>query len=122
MLSTPLNGAGDCKELIFSIISFPDSSWNSDLVAVQKRDGEVVYKLRLDGWAWSSPVPFYNEYDELFILTGDVKGNVYLIKGINGNILIKKRIGLNFESSPLVRDNCVIFGSRGRTVYKLSIR
>jgi len=121
MLSTPLPGNGNCKELLFAIISLPDASVKADLIAFRKKDGATHWKLRMDAWSWSSPVPFYNEHDSLFLLTGDVAGNVYLIEGTTGKVLFKEGIGQNFESSPLVMGNSVIFGSRGRSIYKLSI-
>ncbi|MDD4395776.1 MAG: dehydrogenase, partial [Bacteroidales bacterium] len=75
----------------------------------------------LKHYAWSSPVAIYNEKNELFIFTGDTAGNVYLIDGKSGKIITTRYIGNNFESSPIVIDNHVVIGSRGREIYKLSI-
>lgn len=120
MLATPLLGSGDCSDLIISNFSQPDSSMNGHLIAFNKSTGKVVYRTVLDAYSWSSPVPFLNEKGEMFIFTGDVKGNVYLLSGRTGKILIKQHIGDNFESSPLVVDNGVIFGSRGRSIFRLA--
>ncbi len=121
MLSTPLLGEENCRDLIYTIISLPDASVQGDLIAFRKKDGIIQWKLRLDAWSWSSPVPFYNEHDSLFIFTGDVAGNIYLIEGTTGKKIFKKRLGQNFESSPLVIGNSVVFGSRGRNIYKFTI-
>ncbi len=122
MFSTPLLGDGNCSDLIFCTVSLPDSSLKADLIAFSKNDGTIKWKLRLDSWSWPSPVPFYNEQDSLFIFTGDVNGNIYLIEGSMGKVLFKKQLGQTFESSPLVIGNSAIFGSRGRNVYKFSIK
>lgn len=122
MLSTPLFGSGNCNELIYCIVALPDSSHKSDLIAFRKSDGDLLWKLRLDAWSWSSPAPFYTQNQELVILAGDVTGNAYLIDGKTGMVIFKQQIGQNFESSPLVWGNCAIFGSRGRSIYKLTIQ
>lgn len=121
MFSTPLSGRGNCSEMLFVIVSMPDATLQADLIAFRKSDGQTLWKTRLDGWSWSSPVPFLNEHDSLYILTGDVAGNVYLIEGTTGAIVLKEKVGQNFESSPLVMGNSVIFGSRGRSIFKLTI-
>lgn len=121
ILSTPLLGEGNCRDLIFTIISLPDASVQGDLIAFRKKDGKIIWKQRLGAWSWSSPVPFYNEHDSLFIFTGDVAGNIYMIEGTSGKIVFKKRLGQNFESSPLVIGNSVVFGSRGRNMYRFTI-
>lgn len=122
MFSTPLLGDGNCRDFIYCMVSLPDSSLKADLIAFAKDDGDVKWKLRLDAWSWSSPVPFYNEHDSLFIFTGDVVGNVYIIEGSEGKVLFKKRMAQNFESSPLVIGSSVIVGSRGRNIYKFSLK
>jgi outer membrane protein assembly factor BamB len=122
MLATPLSGEGNCRHLIFSNFAQVDSTQKGDLIAFDKHTGEIRYRTRLDAYSWSSPVPFYNENDELYILTGDLTGMVYLIEGISGKILFRQQVGQNFESSPLVNGNSVIFGSRGRSIYKLTIQ
>lgn len=122
MFSTPLLGEGNCSDFIFCIVSLPDSSLKADMIAFEKDNGDIKWKLRLDAWSWSSPVPFYNEHDSLFIFTGDVAGNLYIIEGTEGKVLFKKKMAQNFESSPLVMGSSVIVGSRGRNMYKFSIK
>lgn len=119
MLATPLPGTGDCSHLIYSNFSLPNKALNGHLIAFEKATGKVVFRTSLDQYSWSSPVGFTTPQGEFLVFTGDVVGNVYLIRGTDGKILIKKKIGDNFESSPLVVENSVIFGSRGRNMYRL---
>ena len=92
------------------------------LFAFDKRSGEVVYRTPLDFYSWSSPVAFYNEDDRMFLLTGDVRGNVYLIEGCSGRVLFAGKIGANFESSPVVVGDRVVVGSRGDRIYRLHVQ
>ena len=73
-------------------------------------------------YAWSSPVGFYNENNELFIFQGDCAGNVYLIRGKTGEILFKERMGHNFESSPAVHGNSAVVGTRGNEIYRFDVK
>jgi outer membrane protein assembly factor BamB len=58
----------------------------------------------------------------MFIFTGDTVGNVYLINGRDGKVLYTQHVGNNFESSPIVIGNQVVVGSRGHSIYKMSIQ
>jgi hypothetical protein len=57
----------------------------------------------------------------MFIVTGDTLGSIYIIRGKDGSVLLRQKVGNNFESSPIVIDNNIIVGSRGKEIYKLSI-
>lgn len=122
MFATPLIGHGDCEGLIFSNINpMRRGNW-CNLIAFDKSTGEIRYRTPLDFYSWSSPVAFYNEKSEMFIVTGDTLGNIYIIRGKDGSVLHRQQIGNNFESSPIVIENNIIVGSRGKEIYKLSIQ
>lgn len=122
MFATPLIGHGDCEGLIFSNISpMQPGNW-CNLIAFDKATGEIRYRTPLKFYSWSSPVAFYNEKSEMFIVTGDTYGNIYIISGKDGKVLHRSQIGNNFESSPIAVDSCIIVGSRGQEIYKLSIQ
>ncbi len=118
---TPLLGHGNCEHLVFANFVRNNPSLSGDFMAFNKQTGEVVYRVPLRQYAWSSPVALYNESGELFIFTGDTCGFVYLIDGATGEVLYKKLIGNNFESSPIVVDNHVVVGSRGQEIYRFTV-
>ncbi|MBR5028482.1 MAG: dehydrogenase [Bacteroidales bacterium] len=123
MYSTPLPGVGNCKDLIFfNLVTNDGPGMKGDFVAVRRSDGEVVYRTQLQHYAWSSPVAMLNEYGDMFVITFDTQGRVYLIDAFSGEILMCKKIGLNFEASPIVVGNSVVIGSRGRTIYKMTFK
>lgn len=122
MFSTPLIGHGDCEGVIFSNFCVIQPGRMGEFVAMDKNTGKILYRLPLNNYSWSSPVAFYNENDEMFIVTGDTSGNLYIIRGKNGELLLREHIANNFESSPIVIGNKLVCGSRGREIYKLTIQ
>lgn len=119
--ASPLPGSGNCSHLIFTNCVLNTSGQNGIFVALEKTTGEIAYTVPLKHYAWSSPVSFLNEKNEMFILTADTYGNAYLINGIDGTIIHTLHVGNNFESSPVVFGNSAVVGSRGRSIYKLSV-
>ena len=121
MFGSPLLGAGDCDGLIFGNFCIHSPKTKGYFIAFNKADGSIAYRTKLRQYAWSSPIPFFNDQEEMFIFTGDCNGNVYLIKGKTGEIVASKKIGGNFESSPIVVEDKVILGSRGTKIYKIAL-
>lgn len=121
MYSTPLMGHGDCEDLIFTNICDNSPAFHGFTVALRKDNGEVVWQHNLQRYAWSSPAGFYNEEDKLFLFVADCYGNVYLLDGRSGERIFTTKVGNNFESSPVVVDDCLVMGSRGSMIYKLRV-
>lgn len=119
---TPLLGKGDCDGLIFAHICQIGDSNCAFFTAFDTATGEIRYQTRLKYFSWTSPVPFYNENNELFIFTGDTSGNLYLIRGKTGEIITTIHGGNNFESSPVVMGNHAVVGSRGQEIYRFTIQ
>lgn len=123
MYATPLLGTADCDSLVFiNICRNSAASAQGEMMALNTADGSICYTVPFRAWAWSSPVSFENERGELFILTGDATGCVYLIRGRTGEVLASEQVGYNFESSPVVVGNTVVVGSRGNGIFKLVVK
>ncbi len=123
MYCTPLLGQGDCQNLIFANIcrNSADPS-RGQLTAIDTRTGEVAWTVGYGNFCWSSPVGFLNEEQKMFIFTADASGNLYLVRASNGEVLCKKAIGSNFESSPCVVGNAAVVGCRGNKIFKFIIK
>jgi len=120
--ATPLLGEGNCEAYIFANCVANTRNQNGELLAIRRSTGEVAYRVSLKHYAWSSPVAFLNEKGEMFLFTADTFGYVYLIDGADGRILHTARVGSNFESSPVAVGNSVVVGSRGQSIFKMSIQ
>lgn len=120
--ATPLLGRGDCSDLIFANVVSNTDGQNGSFVAIERATGKTGYSIPLKYYAWSSPVGFLTKGGKQIVFTGDCSGNVYLIDGKEGKILLTQHVGNNFESSPVVVGNTVVVGSRGNSIFRLSIR
>lgn len=119
---TPLLGRGDCSELLFANVVNNTKGQNGSFVAIERATGKTRYSIPLKYYAWSSPVGYLTKSNQQIVFTGDCTGNAYLINGKDGKILCIKHIGNNFESSPVVVGNTAVVGSRGSSIYRLSIK
>ncbi len=123
MYASPLIGDGDCKDMIFANICRNGSSHSGgELTAFSTKDGKVLYTVPYGQFAWSSPIPFYNEKNEMFVFTGDASGILRIIRGKTGEVVCKKVVGFNFESSPIAIGNTAVVGCRGNKIYKFVIQ
>jgi outer membrane protein assembly factor BamB len=118
---TPLLGDGNCKNMIFASFNQLDGKGSSEFLAFDKRNGQLLYRKPLNFYAWSSPVGFYNEKNELYIVIGNSSGHLYLIRGKDGEILFDQVMSSNFESSPIVKDNILVVGSRDGGIYRFHV-
>ena len=57
----------------------------------------------------------------MFVFNADCIGRVFLYNGKDGSLLYSKQVGANFEASPIVVDNHVVIGSRGRSIFRLTV-
>jgi outer membrane protein assembly factor BamB len=121
VFATPLIGIKDCDSMIFTNFCIYGTGLKGEFIAFNKNTGEIIYRTQLKQYAWSSPVAFCNKNGEMIVFTADTGGNIYLIHGKTGEIILSQKIGNNFESSPIVIQNSVVLGSRGREIYKLKI-
>ncbi len=119
--ASALPGVGNCSNLIFSNCVANTNGQNGYFIAIERSTGKTRYTTPLSHYAWSSPVGMLNEKGQMYIVTADCAGYVYLINGENGSIITKLLVGSNFESSPVVVGNSIVIGSRGSKIFKLNI-
>lgn len=119
--ASALPGSGNCKDLIFINVVNNNHGQNGSFIALERATGKTRYSVNLKRYAWSSPVGFLTKNGVFIVVTFDCIGYGYIINGINGEIISCKRIGANFESSPVVIGHTLVIGSRGSKIYRLSL-
>lgn len=119
--ASTLPGTADCADLLFANCVMNTDGQNGAFMAFDRKTGRKVYSTPLRIYAWSSPVCFTDPNGKLWVVTGDCAGNLYLIDGRTGDIKTRRNVGNNFESSPVVVGNSLVVGSRGTTIYKISV-
>lgn len=122
MYATLLLGKGDCSGLLFAhICRNEEQGPKGELVAIDTGNGQQVYSVPYSQFAWSSPIGLMGEQDKMFVFACDATGTVRLLQGATGEVICKKHIGHNFESSPIAVGNAVVVGARNRKIYKFVI-
>lgn len=119
--ATALPGRGNCSKLIFTNVVKNTAGQNGAFVAFDRDSGELVYEIPLACYAWSSPVGFMNGNGEMFVVAADCAGRLYLIDGLSGEVICRRLVGNNFESSPVVVGNSLVVGSRGDKIFKIDV-
>ena len=118
---TPLLGDGNCKDMIFASFNQLDGKGYSEFLAFDKNTGKMLYRKPLNFYAWSSPVGFYNEKNELFVVIGNSSGHLYMFNGKTGDLLFDEVLSSNFESSPVVIGNTMVVGGRDGGIYRFHL-
>lgn len=119
--ATPLLGTANCSHLIFNSLVLNTDRQNGQIIALNRKNGQTVWRSPLPYYGWSSPVSFTSDNGKMYLLIGDGAGNINIFDAIDGRRVVKKSIGHNFESSPVVVDSTLIVGSRGQTIYRLTV-
>lgn len=119
--ATPLIGRADCEGMLFANVVTNNPARAGEMIALSTQDGKVLWSTPLKTYAWSSPVAMTDKAGHMYVVTGDTAGNIYIINGKTGEILATQAVGNNFESSPIVIGNTLYVGSRGNTIFKLTV-
>ena len=124
LLATPVLGKHDISNLVIFWVAKPRNIPNTGgiLVALDKATGEIVWENKMPRYGWSSPVAMYTEDGESYIIVCDAGGVMYLIRGINGEIIDNITLFGNVEASPAVYNNTIVVGTRGQYIYGIEVR
>jgi outer membrane protein assembly factor BamB len=82
------------------------------LAALDTDTGEVVWELRTNRYAWSSPVCVYDQDGNGYVIYCTSDGNMYLLDGRTGETRDSISLGGLIEASPAVYGNTVVIGTR----------
>ncbi len=123
ILGTPMLGKkGTTAEgLIIFPVGKTDMSSAGILVALDTETGKTVWKKQMSSYAWSSPTAVYSKDSKAYVLSGIASGNLYLIDAKSGEIVDTLPLNSTIESSPVVFENNIILGTRGRGVFGIEI-
>ena len=116
ILATPVLGKHKGEHLVFCIFSRIDNDNRGEIVAINKYSGEEEWNLVMEGYSWSSPADFYDNDGNLYLFVTDVRGNIYLLDGITGEVKYHEKTKYTFESSPIILEDRVYIASRGKSI------
>ena len=91
------------------------STFNSELLAIDSSNQNILWTTPLEGWGWGSPILV----DETIYLT-DLSGVLYAVNSEDGNIIWRFAGDGEASGSPLVTEDSVIFNTSIGKVYCLN--
>ncbi len=81
------------------------------IVALDKQTGNEVWKTPLTAGAISSPVAVYNAQGDAWIIQGDEKGRLTMMKGLTGEVVNTLQLEGDIEGSPAVYNDMLVIGT-----------
>lgn len=121
VLASVLPGKKKASDLVFGIFSRVNGSMKGEFVAINKKTGKEKYVIQMDNYSWASPIDLYDKKGNCYVFFTDVYGNVYLIDGVTGEIIVKEKMECVWESSPVAWGNRIVLGSRGNRIFSFLI-
>ena len=119
--ATPALGKGELGDLIFAHMTrTPDDG--ATLMAVDKKSGEVVWRVAMGSGGWSSPVCVYDASGKGYVLVGSSSGALRLYDGRTGRIISICDLEGNIEGSPAVFEDMLVVGTRGKRIFGVRIK
>ena len=114
-------GKNNLSDLVFVPVARTPAGSTGILAALDKRTGEEVWKIETQMYSWSSPVVFYDENGDGYIIYCTSGFYIYLLDGRTGEKLDSMNIGGNIEASPAVFENYVVVGHRAQYIYGIEM-
>lgn len=94
---------------------------SAQVIAFNKRTGEILWQQETGNNIWSSPVPLYTEDGRGYLFVADISGTCYLIDGQTGEVRDELRLNKTVESSPVAFGNKILMGMRaGMTMFEIT--
>lgn len=114
-------GKNNVSDLIFVPVARTPQASTGQLVALDKTTGEEVWCVDTQMYSWSSPVVFYDDEGNGYIIYCTSGYYIYLLDAETGEKLDSMNIGGNIEASPAVYENYVVIGTRAEQLYGIKM-
>jgi hypothetical protein len=122
MLATNVIGKHNSAHLVIFTLARYNQFNGGLMVALDKKTGEEVWTWTMPNYAWSSPVDFYDEEGNMYLIQSDSKGNMHLLDGLQGKLLHTINLGANIEASPAIFENTIVVATRAQKIVGVKIK
>ena len=92
------------------------------VIALDKETGKEVWKTPLTSGSISSPVAVYNDQGDAWIIQGDEKGRLTMMKGLTGEVVNTLQLEGEIEGSPAVYNDILVIGTSSENPKMYGIR
>lgn len=97
--------------IIFSLGRYPTIG-KGQVIALDKKTGEILWEYETTRNIWSSPIALYTEDGRGYLFQADIGGNCHLIDAATGEKVAYYDLGRTTESSPVAFGNRILIGTR----------
>ncbi len=116
-MASPVVGQQSIGDLvIFTVAKTPEGG---QIIALDKKTGQVVWQQPMSHYSWSSPVAVYNESGDAWIIQGDSAGVLRLMDGQTGVVMNSIQLEGAITGSPAVYNNMLVVGTSGKDISKI---
>ena len=91
MMATPALGFGDVSDLVFVTMARTASEKQGDLVALDKKTGQVVWQRTMGAFSWSSPLLIQGSDGHVYGIQGDSSGLLHLFDPNTGKDFVTSK-------------------------------
>ncbi|UKI19194.1 MAG: PQQ-binding-like beta-propeller repeat protein [Oscillospiraceae bacterium] len=114
--ATALLGKQSLGGLVYFAIARTGGFNKGLLVALDKKTGAEVWRVRLNHYVWSSPLGIYDSQGNGYVVQCDSDGNMMLFDGLTGELYDTVSLGKNIEATPAAYGNTVVVGTRTQRI------
>jgi len=111
-MANPVVGDNAIDDLV--IFTVTAGKGGSLVIALNKADGNLVWKQKLQSESESSPVAVYSDSGEAWLIQAERNGNVHLMNARTGEILHTLKLPGEIEASPAVYRDILVIGTTGK--------
>ena len=118
--ATPCVGKESLGNLVYFHICRTEDT-GAVLYALNKADGEIVWRREMGRYGWSTPTCVYTEAGDGYLLVGSSNGMLRLLDGLTGEQIAAVDLDSNIEGSPMVFEGRIVVGTRGQRIFGVQI-
>ena len=117
VLSTGALGEGPIADYIIYSISKTPGLEEGYIAALDRKNGNEIWRLNLSMYSWSSTVITYTKDGKAYIIQGCQNGDLLLIDAESGTIKNKLNFGSAIEATPVVYGNDIVLATRSERIF-----
>ena len=113
--ATPAIGKGSLADYVYFHVGRTVADGGT-LFCIEKATGKVTWRVCLNRYGWSSPVCVYSDSGKGYVVVASSSGILRCLDGLTGQELFQADLQSNVEGSPVVFDNTLVVGTRGKKI------
>lgn len=119
--ASPVVGDKSISSLVIFTVNKVEEGGGA-VIALDKETGKEVWKTPLTSGSISSPVAVYNDQGDAWIIQGDEKGRLTMMKGLTGEVVNTLQLEGEIEGSPAVYNDILVIGTSSENPKMYGIR